>query len=61
MARPASEHHERQLIVHEPVTTEAPEVEEDPAVDPTTAEDIGPQDNVEDDEVLPQLEHQTVP
>ena len=41
------------MIVHEPATTEAPETEEIPAVDPTTAEDIGHQDNVEDDEVLP--------
>jgi len=37
-ARPASEHQERQLIVHEPASTEAPEAEE----------------------VLPQIERQTV-
>ena len=30
------------------------------AVDPTAAEDIGPHDNVEDDEVLPQLEYNVV-
>ena len=41
-ARPASENQERQLIVHEPASTEAPEAEEVPAVDPITAEDIGP-------------------
>ena len=60
VARPASKHHERQLIVHEPPSTEAPEVEDIPAVDPTAAEDIGHQDNVEDDEVLPQIEHNVV-
>ena len=48
------------MIVHEPATTEAPETEEIPAVDPTAAEDIGHQDNVEDDEVLPQIEHNVV-
>ena len=53
VARPASEHRECWLIVHEPASTEAPEAEDIPAVDPTAAEDIGPQDNVEDDEVLP--------
>ena len=51
---------ERQLTVHEPASTEAPEAEGDPAVDPITAEDVGPQDNVEDDEVLPQIERPTV-
>ena len=60
VARPASSHQERQLVLHEPASTEAPEAEEDPAVDPTTAEDIGPQDNVEDDEVLPQIEYNVV-
>ena len=53
VARPASKHQERQLVVHEPASTEAPEAEEVPAVDPIAAEDIGPQDNVDDDEVLP--------
>ena len=53
MARPASENQERQVVVHEPASTEAQEVEDNPAVDPTAAEDIGPHDNVEDDEVLP--------
>ena len=31
-----------------------------PAVDPTAAEDIGHHDNVEDDVVLPMIEHQQV-
>ena len=53
MARPASEHQERQVIVHEPASTEAPEPEDNLAVDPTAAEYIGSHDNVEDDEVLP--------
>ena len=44
------------MVVHEPASTEAPEAEENVAVDPTTTEDIGPHDNVEDDEVLPQIE-----
>ena len=48
------------MIVHEPASTEAPEAEEVPVVDPITAEDIGPQDNVNDDEVLPQIERQTI-
>jgi len=48
------------LIIHEPATTEAPEAEDIPAVNPTAAEDIGHQDNVEDDEVLPQIEHNVV-
>ena len=60
MARPASEHHECQLIVHEPASTKAPEVEDIPAIDPTAAEDIGHHDNVEDDDVLPQIEHNLV-
>ena len=60
MVRPASEHHERQLIVHEPASTETHEAEDIPAVDPTAAEDIGHHDNVEDDVVLPQIEHQLV-
>ena len=34
VARPASEHRERRLVVHEPASTEAPEAEENPAVDP---------------------------
>ena len=48
VARPASEHRERRLVVYEPASTEAPEAEENLAIDPTTAEDIGPHDNVED-------------
>ena len=60
MVRPASEHQERQLIVHEPASTEAHEVEDVPTVDHTAAEDIGHHDNVEDDVVLPQIERPTV-
>ena len=60
VARPASAHQERQLIVHEPASTEAPEAHEVPVVDPIVTEDIGPQDNVEDDEVLPQIQCHTV-
>ena len=60
VARPKSSHQERWMIVHEPASTEAPEAEDIPAVDPTAAEDIGHHDNVEDDEVLPQIEHQLV-
>ena len=60
MVRPASEHHEQQLIVHEPASTEAHEAEDIPAAEPTAAEDIGHDDNVEDDEVLPQIEHNMV-
>ena len=43
------------MIVHEPASTEAYEAEDIPAVDPIAAEDIGHHDNVEDDEVLPQI------
>ena len=57
-ARPASAHQERRLIVHEPATTEAPEAEDIPVADPITAEDIGHHDNVDADEVLPQIERQ---
>ena len=60
MVCPDTEPQERQLTVHEPAFTEAPEDEEVPAVDPITAEDIGREDNVEDDEVLPQIEHNVV-
>ena len=60
VVRPASEHQERRMIVHEPASTEAHEAEDIPAVDPITAEDIGHHDNVEDDEVLPQIEHNVV-
>ena len=44
VARPTSTNQERRLVIHEPAFTEAPEAEEDPAVDPTAVEDIGPQD-----------------
>ena len=60
MFHPASEHQERRMIVHEPASTEAYEAEDTPAVDPIAAEDIGHHDNVEDDEVLPQIEHKVV-
>ena len=46
--------------LNEPASIEAPEAEENPAVDPTAAEDIGHQDNIEYDEVLPQIEHNLV-
>ena len=48
------------MIVHEPASTEAHEAEDIPAAEPTAAEDIGHDDNVEDDEVLPQIEHNVV-
>ena len=60
MVRPDAEPQERQLTVHEPAFTEAHEAEDFPATDPTAAEDIGHHDHVEDDAVLPQLEHQQV-
>ena len=60
VAYPASANHEHRLVVHEPAPIEAPESEEVPAVDPNAAEDIGQEDNVLDDEVLPQLEPQLV-
>ena len=41
------------MTVHELASTEAPEAEDIPAVDPTAAEDIGHHDHVEDDAVLP--------
>ena len=48
------------MIVHESASTEAYEVEDIPAVDPIAAEDIGHHDNVDDDEVLPQIEYNVV-
>ena len=48
------------MTVHEPASTEAHEAEDVPAFDPTAAEDIGHHDNVEDDVVLPQIEHNLV-
>ena len=48
------------MTVHEPASTEAPEAKDIPAAEPTAAEDIGHHDNVEDDEVLPQLEYNVV-
>ena len=60
MVRPDAEPQERQLTVHEPAFTEAHEAEDFPAADPIAAEDIGHHDHVEDDAVLPQLEHQQV-
>ena len=60
VALPASTNPEHRLVIHEPASREAPESEEVPAVDPNAAEDIGHEDNVLDDEVLPQLERQLV-
>ena len=40
-------------MIHESASTEAPKSEEVPAADPNTAEDIGHEDNVDDDVVLP--------
>ena len=60
MVHPDAEPQERQLTVHEPAFTEAHEAEDFPAADPIAAEDIGHHDHVEDDAVLPQLEHQQV-
>ena len=48
------------MIVHEPASTEAHEAEDIPAAKHNAAEDIGQDDNVEDDEVLPQIEHNVV-
>ena len=60
VAYPASDNHERHLIVHEPAPIEAPESEEVSGGDPNAAEDIGYGDNVLDDEILPQLEPKLV-
>ena len=40
-------------MIHEPAFTEAPEDDEVPTSDPTTSEHIDREDNVVDDEVLP--------
>ena len=53
VALPASTNRKRRLVVHEPAPTETLENEEIPALDPNAAEDIGHEDNVHDDEVLP--------
>ena len=55
VALPASTNRERRLVVHEPASTEAHESEDIQAADSTAVEDIGHDDNVEDDEVLPQI------
>ena len=60
MVRPASATQELRMTVHESASTETPEAEDIPAAEPTTAEDIGHDDNVEDDEVLPQIEYDVV-
>ena len=60
MVHPDAEPQERQLTIHEPALTEAHEAEDFLAADPIAAEDIGHHDHVEDDAVLPQLEHQQV-
>nr|XP_040256311.1 enolase-phosphatase E1-like [Aegilops tauschii subsp. strangulata] len=56
IALPASTNREPRLAVHEPASTEAHEFEDIPAADSTAAKDIGHDDNVEDDEVLPQIQ-----
>ena len=43
------------MIVHEPASTEAPEAQEVPVINPIVTEDI-----VQDDEVLPQIERPSV-
>lgn len=43
-------------MIHEPAYTKAPEDEEISATDPITTEDVGHEDHVEDDDVLPQIE-----
>ena len=48
------------MTVHESASTEVPEAKDIPAAEPTAAEDIGHHDNVEDDEVLPQIEYNVV-
>ena len=53
---PASASQELHMTVHEPASIEAPEAEDTPTAEPIAAEDIGHHDNVEDDEVLPQIE-----
>ena len=60
VVRPASASQELRMTVHEPASTEAPEAEDIPASELTAAEDIGHHDNIEDDEVLPQIEHDMV-
>lgn len=60
VALTASTDRERRLIVHDPAPTEARESEEIPAADSTAAKDMGHEDHVEDDEVLPQLEAKPV-
>ena len=60
VALSATSNQERRIVIHKPASTEAHEDEEVPAVDPFTAENIGHEDNVEVDVVLPQLEPQSV-
>nr|XP_020188130.1 neuromodulin-like [Aegilops tauschii subsp. strangulata] len=60
VALPASTNCECRLVVHEPASTEAPESKDIPAADSTAAEDMGQEDYVEDDEVIPQLEPKLV-
>ena len=47
VVRPASASQELRMTVHEPASTEAPEAEDIPAAEPTAAEDIGHDDNVD--------------
>ena len=60
VVHPGSASQELRMTVHEPDSTEAPEAEDIPAAEPTAAEDIGHHDNVEDDEVLPQIKYNVV-
>ena len=60
VAPPAATNQERCVVLHQPASTKAHEEEQVPAVDPNAAEDIGHEDNVVDDEVLPHIEHQLV-
>nr|XP_040254054.1 uncharacterized protein LOC120972648 [Aegilops tauschii subsp. strangulata] len=57
---PASTNQERRLVIHEPASIEAHASADVPAADPNTAKDIGQEDNVDDDVVLPQLQSQSV-
>ena len=58
VAPPAKENTDRRVVVHEPAPKEVLVTEEIPAADPTAAEDIGTDANVQnDDDVLPQLEN----
>ena len=53
VALPASPNREHRVVMHELASTEAPVSKEILVADSTAAEDIGQDDNVDDDEVLP--------